>query len=106
MARPRPSRRRLIMIVAVGLIYLTGAVIARRRGYNFGTRTVVRCHRGHIFTTIWIPGASLKSLRLGWWRIQRCPVGGHWSIVAPVRTTLLTDAERHEADTHHDFWLP
>ena len=47
-----------------------------RAGYRFGTRTVVRCRQGHLFTTVWIPGASLKSLRLGWWRWQYCPVGG------------------------------
>jgi len=102
----RPPRRRLTLIAASCLLYVGAIVIARRRGYNFGARTVVRCRRGHIFTTIWIPGASLKALRLGWWRVQWCPIGGHWTLVAPVRTTTINDAERHDADTHHDLWLP
>ena len=60
-----------------------GTVIARRRGYNFGRNTIVRCRQGHLFTTTWIPGASLKAIRLGWARFQRCPVGHHWSLVTP-----------------------
>jgi len=35
----------------------------------------VRCSAGHLFTTIWIPLASLKSVRLGDRRYQRCPAG-------------------------------
>jgi len=42
----------------------------------------VRCSAGHLFTTIWIPGGSLKAVRLGNRRFQRCPVGRHWASVA------------------------
>jgi hypothetical protein len=67
---------------------------------------VVRCRAGHLFTTIWIPGASLKSVRLGWWRFQRCPVGSHWSLVTPVRESDLTEAERRLAYEHKDSRIP
>lgn len=45
----------------------------------------VRCRAGHLFTTIWIPLASLKAARLGGQHFQRCPVGHHWTTVAPPR---------------------
>ena len=48
---------------------------------------------GHLFTTIWIPGVKLKELDLVVARIQRCPVGQHWSLVVPVREADLTDAD-------------
>jgi hypothetical protein len=66
----------------------------------------VRCRRGHLFTTLWIPGASFKSIRLGWWRLQRCPVGRHWSIVTPVNRSELADAERRSAAAWKDIRIP
>jgi Signal transduction histidine kinase len=68
-----------------------GTLIARRLGYNLGTNTVVRCRQGHLFTTIWIPGIKLKELDLVVARVQRCPVGNHWSLVVPVRNVDLTE---------------
>jgi hypothetical protein len=82
------------------------AVVARRRGSLFALDTVVRCRGGHLFTTWWIPAASVKSLRLGWWRLQRCPVGAHWSVVVPVQVTALSPAERRAASVRHDVRLP
>ncbi len=67
---------------------------------------IVRCSRGHLFTTLWIPGASVKSLRLVWWRFQRCPVGGHWSLVRPVDESTLSEDERRSAREHHDLPVP
>ncbi|MDQ1531490.1 MAG: hypothetical protein QOE37_1595, partial [Microbacteriaceae bacterium] len=67
------------------------------QGYGVGGRTVVRCRDGHLFTTIWIPGVSLKSLRLGWWRWQHCPIGDHWTVVSPVREADLTEPQRRSA---------
>lgn len=67
---------------------------------------MVRCRHGHLFTTIWIPAVSLKSLRLGWYRVQHCPVGQHWTVVTPVNETKLTDEERHLARGHHDIRVP
>jgi hypothetical protein len=94
----------LILIVALlggGYLYM------RRRGYtDDGARTIVRCRNGHLFTTIWIPGASFKAVRLGALRIQYCPVGNHWTIVTPVKPEDLTDDELEFARSHHDSNLP
>jgi hypothetical protein len=99
------SRKRRLALVVAG-IYVIGTIVARRRGYRFGTNLVVRCRRGHLFTTIWIPGISFKSLRLGWWRFQRCPVGGHWSIVVPVKEADLGESDRQAAAGHRDIRIP
>lgn len=80
--------------------------MARRLGYKLGGNVVVRCRRGHLFTTIWIPGASLKAVRLGWARAQRCPVGKHWTLVTPVKDSDLTEDERRIAAAHHDVRIP
>jgi len=86
---------------------VVGTIVARRRGYSgMGGNTVVRCRQGHLFTTIWVPGASLKAIRLGWWRVQRCPVGEHWSLVSPVKVTALTEEEKQVASQHRDIRLP
>jgi hypothetical protein len=98
-------RKRRIALVVIAL-YVLGTILARLRGYRFGANVIVRCREGHLFTTIWIPGASLKSVRLGWWRLQRCPVGDHWSIVSPVKEEDLTDDERRLAAEHRDTRIP
>jgi hypothetical protein len=76
------------------------------RGYRMGGNLVVRCRKGHLFTTIWVPGASLKSVRLGRLRFQYCPVGKHWSIVTPVRESDLTEEEKRVASEHRDIRIP
>src|ERR1700754_3737742 len=91
--RRRNIRRALLIITGL----LTEVVPLRRRGYGFGRSVIVRCRRGHLFTTIWLPAVSVKSVRLGSWRFQRCPVGNHWSLVTPVRRAELTDADREAA---------
>ncbi len=83
-----------------------GTVLARLRGYRVGGNLVVRCQQGHVFTTIWIPGVSLKAIRLGWWRFQRCPVGNHWSLVRPVREADLSEDERRMAHEARDLRIP
>lgn len=80
--------------------------VARRLGYKLGPNTIVRCRQGHLSTTIWIPGVKLKGLDLGVARLQRCPVGNHWSLVTPVRDSDLTDAERTLARRHRDVRIP
>jgi hypothetical protein len=92
----------VIMVAATGL----EAVATRMRAGRIGGKLVVRCQQGHLFTTVWIPGASVKSLRLGWWRLQRCPVGKHWSIVTPVKESELTTDEQRLAHEHHDILIP
>jgi hypothetical protein len=99
-------RARLARAGLVTLVLLAGTAAARAAGYRLGAHTVVRCRKGHLFTTIWIPGVSVTSLRLGWWRLQRCPVGGHWSLVSPVRESTLTADQRRFASEHSDVRLP
>ena len=96
-------RRRSFIIVAVILLE---PVAMWLRGYPIGGNLVVRCRRGHLFTTIWLPGASLKSVRFGWWRLQCCPVGKHWSIVTPVKKSELTENDKRIASEHKDIRLP
>ena len=102
--RKGDRKHRKLKAVAAGVLF--EALAMKARGYPLGGRIVVRCREGHLFTTLWIPGASVKSFRLVWWRIQRCPVGGHWTIVTPVRDSELTDDERREANERQDTWIP
>ena len=99
-------KRGLAIFTGVVAAYVAATIIATRQGYAFGKDTVVRCRRGHLFTTVWIPGASVKSLRLGPWRIQWCPVGRHVALVHPVKAADLTNAEREFAAEHHDVLVP
>jgi hypothetical protein len=85
---------------------LAEAMAMRARGYPIGGNLIVRCRRGHLFTTLWIPGASVKALRLGWARFQWCPVGRHWSLVTPVKDSELSAAEKRLAHDQHDLRLP
>ncbi len=102
------SRRKRRLSVTAVLIagYVAATIAARRRGYSFGRNTVVRCRRDHLYTTTWIPGGSLKSLRLGPWRVQWCPVGRHVDLVHPVKNADLTQAQREFALSHHDVPVP
>jgi hypothetical protein len=76
------------------------------RGYPIGGNLIVRCREGHLFTTLWVPSASVKALRLGWVRFQWCPVGRHWSLVTPVKSTELSAKEQRRARSQHDLPLP
>jgi hypothetical protein len=95
----------MLLLVALAAEF-AAAVLGRRRGYAFGLSTTVRCHRGHVFTTIWIPGVSVKAIRLGWWRVQRCPAGPHWALVRPVRAADLGRGERRRAAALRDVHVP
>ena len=101
------SRRRVVtpIVVTVGVI-AGGTAVARLLGYKLGGNVVVRCRQGHVYTTLWIPGVKLKSLDLVVARVQRCPVGKHWSLVVPVREADLTEGERKFAREHHDLRIP
>ena len=77
------SRRRALRLLAL-VSFAVEVSATWRSGYGLGGHVEVRCRDGHRFTTLWIPGVSLTSLRLGWWRLKRCPVGHHWSLVTPV----------------------
>jgi hypothetical protein len=100
----RRDLRPTMFIVGAAVILESAAM--KLRGYRIGGNVVVRCRDGHLFATIWIPGASVKSLRFGWWRYQYCPVGRHWSIVTPVRESELTEEENRRAHQHRDIRIP
>ena len=99
------QRRRFALVLAAAAV-LVETIAIRRLGYPIAGNVVVRCRRGHVFTTIWVPGASVKSVRLGPWRVQRCPVGGHWSLVTPVRKADLTANARGVGDKTRDVRVP
>jgi hypothetical protein len=100
----RHSRRRIALMMGAGVCF--EALALRMRSGRLAGNVPVRCRHGHLFTTIWIPGASLKAFRLGWWRFQWCPVGRHWSIVTPVRESELDEAERRAAAAAVDLRIP
>jgi hypothetical protein len=91
--------------IAIGAVIGEGAMLWMATS-QLGGNVIVRCRDGHLFTTIWIPGASVKALRLGRWRYQHCPSGHHWSVVTPVRESELTDNERGLAHGCRDIRLP
>ena len=100
----------LVIAFAAVFVYFIarmGAAAGQRRGYSgMGGDTVVRCSQGHLFTTTWIVGSSVKAVRLGYKRYQRCPVCRKWRIVVPVRDDELTEEDRRVAAEHHDTKLP
>lgn len=100
----RRHRRRRGYLVGAGLLLEVLPVWLRT--HRLGGELVVRCRQGHLFTTLWIPGLSVKALRLGLVRLQHCPVGHHWTIVAPAKPAALTADERRQALQHHDVKLP
>jgi hypothetical protein len=90
----------------LGVLAVKAVIDARRSGNRLVGKVVVRCRDGHLFTTIWIPGGSFKAIRLGFIRLQYCPVGDHWTFVTPVPDSDLTDRERMLADLYHDGPIP
>jgi hypothetical protein len=100
----------IVIVFAVVFVYVIarmGAAAGQKRGYSgLGDETIVRCSRGHLFTTLWIVGSSVKAVRLGTKRYQRCPVCNKWRIVVPVPDDELTEEDRRVAATHHDTKLP
>ena len=101
-----PKKRRKGLAIAGGATVVEALFLRRSSGKLIGFRTIVRCQRGHLFTTTWIPGVSVKALRLGPWRIQRCPVGRHWSVVRPAKIAELSEEERDRARALRDTLLP
>jgi hypothetical protein len=103
--RRHRSRTRRALAFALALVLLE-TLVMKLRGYQVGRSVVVRCARGHLFTTIWIPGASLKAIRLGGRRFQRCPVCERWRIVTPVRVADLGEDELRAAHAIRDSRIP
>ena len=96
----------LKLLAAIVVIYVVGTIIARRRGYGgwaaapwFAVARVTSTRRSGF-------RELLVLLRLGWWRLQWCPVGRHWSLVAPVKDSELTEEDRLLAEQYRDAQLP
>lgn len=66
----------------------------------------VKCSAGHLFTTIWVPGGSIKAVRLGWKRWQHCPVGHHWATVRRLDHGTASDDDLSSAALAHDVRIP
>ncbi len=92
----------IVIIIAALLAFAAGAVLAKRRGYHQVGEVVARCGRGHLFTTAWNRKLSLREFSLGWTRLQRCPVGDHWTFVRLVEDSALTAEEKRIAKQHRD----
>src|ERR1700691_2446758 len=91
------SRERKTALTIVG-----GLIVAGRLNLLVRCDRPVRCRDGHLFTTIWMPLASLKALRLGGRRFQRCPVGHHWTTVVPLDVSSAQAADLAAAAALHD----
>jgi hypothetical protein len=84
-----------------------GSIDSKNKGPDQLDQQTGAGHRqGHLFTTIWLPAASLKAVRFGWWRLQRCPVGKHWSIVTPVKESELSEDDKRIASEQRDIRIP
>ena len=87
-------------------VAVAGAVVAPRiPPVRRALDTVVRCSSGHVFTTLWFPFGSVKAIRFGKRRFQRCPVGHHWAVVRRADASTLTADELNEAHLHHDLLI-
>ena len=95
-----------LIVAALAALIVWQTLAMKRGGYRLGGDVIVRCREGHLFTTVWIPFASFKAVRLGMVRFQRCPVDGRLTFVTPVRDGDLTEQERAEAAQYHDVRVP
>jgi hypothetical protein len=88
-----------VAVPVIAAVVLLRVVVAKLRGRPaLGGQIVVRCSKGHLFTTNWSPLGSFTSIRLGSARFQHCPVGDHWSLVRPVSDADLTPEDRRIAE--------
>jgi hypothetical protein len=91
---------------AVVVVLVARVVVARRAGYKIGGTTVVRCSKGHIFMTTWVPRGHSRRSRLGLVRFRYCPVGHRWALVTPINEADLTDEAKRLAAENRDTRLP
>jgi hypothetical protein len=96
----------LILAAAAPIVVIAAMLIAQRGRADGSFERIVRCRSGHLFTTTVIPGASLKAVRLGRVRFQRCPIGRHWTLVQRVDVSTLTAEEIAAARSAHDVRVP
>ncbi len=92
----------VIALPIIAAVVILKVVASKARGRPaLGGNIVVRCSKGHVFTTTWSSLGSLTSIRLGPARVQRCPVGNHWSLVKPANDSELTDEDRRQLAAQH-----
>lgn len=91
-----PLEIALPIIAAVVIVKVVVSVVKRRP--VVAGEVVVRCSKGHVFTTTWSSLGSLTSVRLGFGRFQRCPVGHHWALVRRVDDSDLSADGRRVLD--------
>jgi hypothetical protein len=89
-----------ILVAVVAVLLMAGA----RSSGHF--ERIGRCRAGHLFMSTVVPGASLKAVRLGRVRFQRCPVGNHWTLVGWVDASTLTPEEISQVHARHDAHIP
>jgi hypothetical protein len=94
----RPNRAALLIVAGM----IVGGLLNRFERFD----RPVRCRDGHLFTTIWMPLASLKAIRLGRRRFQHCPVGHHWSMVTLLDRASARPADLAAAAALHDIRIP
>lgn len=102
----RAGRKVATAVVTAFVVAVGGMMLARALGYRLGLDTPVRCRRGHLFTTTWIPGIKLKALDLGIARVQWCPVGRHVSLVVPIKPSSLSPEDEVLVGARHDVPIP
>jgi len=95
----------LVLSLLILLIVLAALLFVGSRSET-GFERIARCRAGHLFMSTVIPGSSLKAVRLGRVRFQRCPVGNHWTLVGEMRATDLAPQELAQAHSHHDVHIP
>ncbi len=100
------GKRRRTRLGILAAAFVVETIPIWRHGYGIGGNVVVKCGKGHLFTTIWLPGASVKSLRLVSRRFQYCPVGHHWSLVRLVRESELSGKQLRAARGRKDVRIP
>lgn len=69
-------------------------------------RTIVRCSEGGLYSTIWWKWGSLKAVRLGPLRVQRCPIHHRWEKPRRANIDELTATELAAARSVVDTALP
>jgi hypothetical protein len=90
-----------IALPIIAAVIILKVVVSKASGRPaISGKIVVRCSKGHLFTTFWSPLGSFKAIRLGPARYQRCPVGNHWAMVRPVRDAELSAEDRLLAEQH------
>ena len=93
----------LIALPIIAVVVLGRIAFARARNQPaVAGKVVVRCSKGHVFTVVWSPLGSLRSIRLGAARFQWCPVGRHWSLVRRVDEADLSDEERRSLEQQQE----